>query len=120
MATRRPASVRQLWNRFVAAVLLVLGAALNSAAASETQETRVSRAEAAQLDAIHGGHRAAAFSAKLDGASNDGLDDQPILASSVPILTVRPTCRTSAISGKPAEHPQRIARDGESRAPPST
>ena len=120
MATRRPASVRQLWNRFVAAVLLVLGAALNSAAASETQETRVSRAEAAQLNAIHAGHRAAALSADHDGASNDGVDDQPVLASSVFTSTVRHTCRTSAFSGQPAQYPQRIARDGESRAPPST
>jgi hypothetical protein len=119
MATSRSASVRQLWNRFVAAVLLVLGAALNSAAVSETPETRVSRAEAAQLDAIHAGKPAAALAAKLDSAGSGGVDDQPVLASSVLILTVRQTGRTSAVSGQPAQYPRRIARDGESRAPPS-
>jgi hypothetical protein len=119
MAKRRRA-VQQLWNRFMAAVLFVLGAALNTAAPPETQETRVSRAEATQLEAAHTGRQlSAALGAKLDGAGNDGGDEQPALAPPVFTFAVRQAVGSPAISRHPARLTKRLVRDGQSRAPPS-
>lgn len=120
MAKRRR-TVQHLWNRFMAAVLFVLGAALNTAAPAETQETRVSRAEATQLEAAaHIGRQlSAALAAKLDGAGNDGSDEPPVLAPPVFTFADRVGRRASAISGQPARLAKRPARDGDSRAPPS-
>jgi hypothetical protein len=119
MAKRRRA-VQQLWNRFMAAVLFVLGAALNTAAPSETQETQVSRAEATQLKAaLIGRQLSPLLGAKPDSAGHDGIGEQP--ASVPPVFTFaeRVGRRVLAISSQPARRDNRPSRDGDSRAPPS-
>jgi hypothetical protein len=120
MAKRRP-TVQHLWNRFMAAVLLVLGAALSTAAQTESQETRVSKAGAAQLEAAaHIGRQlSSTLAVRLDGDGNDGPDDQPTLATPPFTLADRATGQPSAISSQPARRANRPPRDGDSRAPPS-
>jgi hypothetical protein len=120
MAKRRR-TVQHLWNRFMAAVLFVLGAALSTVAPGETQETRVSKAGAAQLEAAaHIGRQpASTLSVRRDGAGNDGPDDQPALATPLFTLADRAAGQPSAISTQPARRANRPPRDGDSRAPPS-
>lgn len=117
---KRRRAVQHLWNRFLAAVLFVLGAALTTAAPPESQETRVSRAEATQLEATHVGRQlSVASDAKLDGACNGFIGKQGAYA--VPVLTfaTRKHGRVLAISSRPARAAERAGRDGGSRAPPS-
>jgi hypothetical protein len=117
---QRP-TVQHLWNRFMAAVLFVLGTALSTAAPTESQETRVSRAEATQLEAAAYVVRqlSTALAIRLDGDGNDGADGQPAYAPSAFSLADRAGRRASPISSQPAWAPHRPARDGDSRAPPS-
>ena len=120
MAKRRR-TVQHLWNRFMAAVLFVLGAALNPVPPTETQETRVSRTEAAQLDipAYIGRQLSATLATKLDGSGDDDGDGQQALAPvvfTVPERDIRTAWLITSHTPSPAK---RLARDGESRAPPS-
>lgn len=122
MAKRRR-TVPHLWNRFMAAVLFVLGAALSPTAPVETKETRVAKAEATQLEAAGaielGGQLSADLAAKLDGTGNGGNEDQPALAPAVFALSDRAVPRASVTPGRRAAPADRPARDGDSRAPPS-
>lgn len=120
MAKRRR-TVQHVWNRFMAAVLFVLGAALSTAAPTESRETRVSKAEATQLEAAAqlGRQLSATLAVKFDRAGNGGSDDQPAFAPSAFTFAAHATGPTSAISGQPARRINRPARDGDSRAPPS-
>ena len=119
MAKRRRTFQHQ-WNRFMAAVLFVLGAALSPTAPSETRETRVSKAEAAQLDAAGRiGSQLSALAVKRDGGGNDGDHDQFLPAPSVFAWTDGSPLRDVPTPGQPASRPDRPARDGDSRAPPS-
>lgn len=120
MAKRRR-TVQHLWNRFMAAVLFVLGTALSTAAPTESQETRVSRAEATQHEAAaHFGRQlSTALTVRLDGAGNDGVDDQPAFTPSIFTFTEKAAGQASATPGQPARRLNRAARDGDSRAPPS-
>ena len=120
MAKRRR-TVQHLWNRFMAAVLFVLGTALSTAAPTESQETRVSRAQATQHEAAaHFGRQlSTVLAVRLDGPGNDGVDDQPAFAPSVFTFAERAAGQASAIPSQPPRHANRPARDGDSRAPPS-
>lgn len=120
MAKRRR-TVQHVWNRFMAAVLFVLGAALSTAAPTESRETRISKVEATQLEAAAqlGRQLSSTLAIKLHGASNGGSDDQSAFAPSIFTFADRATGQTSAISGQPARRINRPARDGDSRAPPS-
>ena len=105
----------------MAAALFVLCTVLSTAVPTETQETRVSRAEAAQLEAASHVWRqlGSAAAVKLDGGGNDGFDDPPAFAPSVFTFDERVPGRTSATANPPTPRPNRPARDGDSRAPPS-
>jgi hypothetical protein len=120
MATRRR-TVQHLWNRFMAAVLFALGAALSTAAPTETRETSVSRAEATQLDttAYVGRQLSAALATKLDGSGDGDRDDQPAFAPAVFTFADREAGTAWLIASQPSPAAKRLARDGESRAPPS-
>ena len=119
MAKRRRTFQHQ-WNRFMAAVLFVLGAALSPTAPSETKETRVSKAEAAQLDAAGRiGNQLSALAVKLDGSGNDGDSDPILSAPSVFAWTGTSPLRDFPTPIQPATRADRPARDGDSRAPPS-
>ena len=120
MAKRRR-TVQHLWNRFMAAVLFVLGAALSTAAPTESQETRVSKAGAAQLEAAaHLGRQlSSTLAVRFEGDGDDGPDDQPALAAPLFTLADRAAGQHWAISSQPAPRTHRPPRDGDSRAPPS-
>jgi hypothetical protein len=120
MATRGP-TVQHLWNRFMAAVLFVLGAALTPAASAESEGTRVSRAESRQLEAAALASRqlTAALPGKLDGAGNDRSGEPAPFIAPVSAADSSKTGEPSAISRRPAWLAERLPRDGESRAPPS-
>ena len=119
MAKRRR-TVPHLWNRFIAAVLFVLGTALSTAAPVEAKETRVSKAEATQLEAAGRiGQLSADLGIKLDGAGDDRDNSQPAFPASFFVLADRPAARASAMHDRPAGQPKPSARDGDSRAPPS-
>ena len=120
MAKRRR-TVQHLWNRFMAAVLFVLGAALSTAAPTETRETRVSRAEAIQLDsaAYVGRQLSAALATKIDGSCDDDRDHQLAFAPAVLTFADRDPGAAWLIASQPPPPAKRLARDGESRAPPS-
>ncbi len=116
---KRRRTVQHLWNRFMAAVLFVLGAALNPVPPSETQETRVSRAEATQLAAAYIGRQlSATLASKVDGSGNDD-GDKAAIAPTVFTFAGRDTSPAWAIANEPTRRANRSARDGESRAPPS-
>jgi hypothetical protein len=120
MAKRRR-TAQHLWNRFMAAVLFVLGVALSTAPPTETQETRVSRAASTQLDiaSYAGRHLSTPLTTRLDGDGDDGFDDQPVLAPSVFTFAYRDAGLTQPIAAEPPRPAKRLARDGDSRAPPS-
>ena len=105
----------------MAAVLFVLGAALNPVPPTETQETRVSRAEAFHLDtaAYIGRQLSAALATKLDSSGGDDADEQPASVPSVLTFPDRETGAAWLIASQPPSPARRLARDGESRAPPS-
>ena len=116
MAKRRR-TVQHLWNRFMAAVLFVLGAALNPVPPSETQETRVSRAESTQLAAAYIGRQlSATLASKARGSGNDD-GDKAVIAPTVFTFAGRDTSLARAIANQPIRRANRLARDGESRAP---
>jgi hypothetical protein len=119
MQSRRHA-VQQIWNRFIAAVLFVLGAALSTAALPEPQETRMSRADRTQLDATHSGHRLCFVrDAPRDCANNDSRRGSLY----VTLLAFDPAPsengRPFAVSRRPAPPARSGVRNGDSRAPPS-
>jgi hypothetical protein len=117
----RRRTVQHLWNRLMAAMLFVMGAALGTAAPSETEETRLSRAQAGQFETGAGVKLQLAQSpdVSLDGAGADRIDGQLALTPAILRLPDRPAAAVPAIPLRPVWRRFAPARDGDTRAPPS-
>lgn len=114
-------TVQHLWNRFLAAVVFVLGTALSTAAVPESQETRVSRAERTQLEAAAeiGRQLSATVDARLQAASDNGSGDRHAAAVPSFFIHVAHAASGSAKATQPVRLAKWLARAGQSRAPPS-
>jgi hypothetical protein len=117
---KRRRTVQHLWNRFMAAMLFVMGAALGAAAPSESQEARLSRAEASQIETGAQVKRQLSqpLDVRFDGAGVDGPEGQPVLTSAIPLHSGRPEGTPRGTSPRAARLTSPRGRDGDARAPP--
>lgn len=119
---QRRRTVQHLWNRLMAAMLFVMGAALGSASPSETDETRLARAETGKFETGFQSKRLVPKSEiRLEHPSVDEISDQPVSTSDIlrPPYDSPTTFLPWAISNSPVRLTSSRIRGGETRAPPS-